>query len=231
MTSPLNPSNEQRFAEDLPFWANGTLSDQDSQWMQAFFDAHPELLNDVNEVHRQMALSQSAQWLTPEDVRLQRLWDELQWGNQQAAKPASPDLRPIDRPRTSGASTAWWRPWLNVLGGGVLGVGLAFSMQSVWHRPSEMLPTSPQFRGEPTPCADLPGIRVVFKPNMPWLAQVQLLRSLQLNLVHGPNEDGEVWLRAPLDAPMAQTLALLRNNPWVEQALALQVQPPGSCQR
>lgn len=231
MTPQLSPSDEQRFAEDLPFWFNGTLSVQDAQWMQAYLDAHPELLSDVNEVQRKMTWSQTAQWLTPEDVRLQRLWDEFQGGNKQATIPASPDIRPIDRPRTGSATTAWWRPWLNVLGGGVLGVGLAFSTQSVWQRPSEMLPTSPQFRGERTPCADLPGVRAVFKPNMPWSAQVQLLRSLQLNLVHGPNEDGEVWLRASQDAPMAQTLALLRNNPWVEQAFASQVQPPGTCQR
>jgi hypothetical protein len=231
MSPQLSSSDEQRFAEDLPFWSNGTLSVQDAQWMQACLDAHPELLRDVNEVQRQMALSQTAQWLTPEDVRLQRLRDELQGGNKQGTTTDAPSIRPIDRPPTGSATTAWWRPWLNVLGGGVLGVGLALSTPSLWQRPGEMLTTSPQFRGERPPCNDLPGVRAVFKPNMPWSAQVQLLRSLQLNLVHGPNEDGEVWLRAPLDTPMAQTLTLLRNNPWVEQAFASQVQPPGTCQR
>ena len=231
MTSQLNQSDEQRFAEDLPFWANGTLSAQDAQWMQAFFEAHPEVLSDVNEVHRQMALNQEMQWLTPEDVRLQRLMDALQWGHEQKSNPAPPVNEPPARPRAGNTITAWRHPWLNVLGGCVLGVGLALSIHSIWQAPGEMQPTSPQFRGERTPCTDVPGVRAVFKPNMPWSAQVQLLRSLQLNIVHGPNEDGEVWLRAPQDVPMAQTLALLRNNPWVEQVFASQVQPPGACQR
>lgn len=229
MTEDADQAMRQRFLEDLPFWMNGTLNSHDAQWMDDFLKNHPEHQADVDEVNRHIAFSQNIEWVTPENTRVQRLLNALHW-DRTAPPSHTPIIQaPSAKPRPRNTTSVWSRPWLNVLGGSLLGMGLAFIILSAWQQHSNKEQLAPQFRGGQSSCVETAGVRAVFKPDMPWSAQLQLLRSLQLSIVHGPNEDGEIWLRAPKDAPMAQTLVLLRNSPWVEQALPSQTEPPGAC--
>lgn len=224
----------ERFAQDLPFWINGTLTPSAADWMEAFLHHHPALQAEVDHARNEWTFSQNIRSPLPQTIRLQRLMDTLRWPSTEQPKNRAAPRSDTQAPAGPSPSGEWLRiggrPWLHVLGGSLLGIGLALTGASVWQGQQE-LTSQPMHRGERLLCSQSAGVRVVFKPEMPWSELTQLARHLQLQIVQGPSEDGEVWLQAPQEAPTAQTLALLRNNPWVEQALAAPTRPSGNCPR
>ncbi len=203
-------TDDRRFDENVPFYVNGSLDVQEREWMDNHLAAHPHKRHEIEQAHQERLHSQLLQSEIPESERLARLYRELRWSQAPVPpKPASP--QPVRDVLTG--------PWISAVAGVVLGgllvAGLGFL-------PQQSTPTNPsleRYRGGQNDCTPTPGIRIALAPQVQWVHLAQMLRTLQLQVTNGPNQDGEIWVRVTAGASAPETLALLRNSPWVEQAI------------
>lgn len=209
----LSQTDALRFSENLPFYVNGSLSFQEQAWMDAFLAQHPQLQSGVELARQERIDSQSLRSDLPESVRLSRLQRQLAWPDA-IAQP-----QPFTRANPQAVLT---HPWLIGLLGMLLG-GLLVTASSVFvpsvTPSSNIAPDTAMHRGERGDCIGAQDIRISLSSSMQWGELAQLLLKLQLQLIHGPNQDGEVWARINKGASMTEILSLLRNNPAIEQAL------------
>lgn len=207
-------TDELRFDENVPFYVNGTLAAQERTWMDSHLAQHPHKRADIEQAHQERQHSQRLRSNIPESVRLARLYRELNWNQA----PVAPQAQAPQSVRDVLAG-----PWISAVAGVVLG-GLLVTGMGLFSRQGS--PTSQgleRFRGEQINCTQALGIRIALSPQVQWLQVVQMLRTLQLQLVSGPNQDGEIWVRGASGSSTPETLALLRNSPWVEQAIPVDV--------
>lgn len=211
----MNPSQTDalRFSENLPFYVNGSLPAQEQAWMDACLAQHPQWQTDVEIAQQERIVSQSLRSDLPESARLSRLQRQLAWPDAVAqAQPAT-----HQNPRTV-LTHPWLTGLLGMLLGGLLVAGSGIFVPDV-NQPAHTAPDTAMHRGERRDCVGAQDIRISLSHSMPWGELAQLLLKLQLQLVHGPNQDGEVWARINQGASMTETLSLLRNHPAIEQAL------------
>lgn len=216
-------TDELRFDEHVPFYVNGTLAAQERSWMDNYLAQHPHKRADIDQAHQDRLHSQRLQTNIPESVRLTRLYRELGWSEatvhaQEQGAQAADDVLAV--------------PWLTGVVGVVLGGLLVTGLGLV---PASVAPTGQdlaRYRGEQINCAQAPSIRLALAPQVQWVNLVQMLRTLQLQVISGPNQDGEIWVRGAAGASTPETLALLRNSPWVEQAIPVEAdRTAGPCAR
>lgn len=211
----MNPSQTDalRFAQNLPFYANGSLPANEQAWMEAYLAQHPQWQTDVEQARHERIASQSLRSDVPESMRLTVLKRQLAW----------PDAVVQAQPAThQNPRTVLTHPWLTGLLGMLLG-GLLVTGAGIFMPHADPLPIALQStamsRGERRDCPTPQDIRISVSASMQWGELAQLLRKLQLQLVSGPDQDGEVWVRINQGASMTETLSLLRNSPAIEQAL------------
>lgn len=215
MNSPQ--TDEQRFAENLPFYVNGSLATDEQDWMAASLAQHPQWQTDVDQARQERIDCQAVCSDVAESVRLARIRSQLAWPETGVQTQATPKQNP---------RTVLTHPWLTGLSGMLLGAALALGIGLFM---PHMNPTpndasvSAMHRGERRDCAAAPDIRLALSPSTRWEDLTQLLRQLELQLVSGPNQDGEVWVRANSAAPLPETLRQLRNSPSIEQAMPANV--------
>lgn len=203
-------TDDRRFDENVPFYVNGSLAAQERRWMDSHLAAHPHKRHDIEQANQERLHSQLLQSEIPESERLARLHRELGWS--QAPVNHKPDTQPPVRDVLTG-------PWISAVAGVVLGGLLVAGLGLL---PQQGGPTNPgleHYRGGQNDCTPTPGIRIALAPQVQWVHLVELLRALQLQVTNGPNQDGEIWVRMTAGASTTETLALLRNSPWVEQAM------------
>lgn len=216
-------TDERRFDENVPFYVNGTLAAQERSWMDSHLAQHPHKRAEIDQAHRERLHSQSLRSDIPESVRLARLYRELGWND-------IPVLGQNHSPQA--ARDVLTGPWITGVVGIVLG-GLLVT--GLGHLQPAGGPTSAdlaRFRGEQVDCIQALGIRIALAPQAHWVHVVQLLRTLQLEVISGPNQDGEIWVRGAASSSTPESLALLRNSPWVEQAIPVDMdRASASCPR
>lgn len=211
MNSPQ--TDEQRFAENLPFYVNGSLPTDEHAWMVAWLVQHPQWQTDVDQARHERIASQSLCSDVPESVRLALLQRELAWPD------AVVQAQPVTQQNSRNVLThPWLTGLLGMLLGGLLVTGAGIFVPNV-NPPTHTASNTAMHRGERRDCAGAQDIRISLSPSMQWGELAQLLRKLQLQLVNGPNQDGEVWVRINKGASMTETLSLLRNSPVIELAL------------
>jgi len=211
MNSPQ--TDEQRFAENLPFYVNGSLPTDEHAWMAAWLVQHPQWQAGVDQARYERIASQSLCSDVPESVRLALLQRELAWPDAvvQAQSVTQQNSRNV-------LTHPWLTGLLGMLLGGLLVAGAGIFTPHVNPTPIALQSTGLS-RGERRDCPTPQDIRISLSASMQWGELAQLLRKLQLQLVNVPNQDGEVWVRINKGASMTETLSLLRNSPVIELAL------------
>jgi hypothetical protein len=203
-------TDDRRFDENVPFYVNGSLEAMERSWMDSHLAAHPHKRHDIQQAHQERLHSQRLRSEIPESERLARLYRELRW-NQAPVNP-KPDIPPPVRDVLVG-------PWISAVAGVVLGGLLVAGLGLLPQQGSSTNPGLELYRGGQIDCTPKPGIRIALAPQVQWVHVVQMLRTLQLQLINGPNQDGEIWVRETSGTSTTEALALLRNSPWVEQAI------------
>lgn len=217
MNSPQ--TDEQRFAENLPFYVNGSLPTDEHAWMAVRLVQHPQWQTGVDQARQERIACQAVHSDIAESVRLARIRSQLAWPDSTIQTQA---------PKQKNPRTVLTHPWLTGLLGMLLGALLVAGMGI---RAPHGGPTTNAkqdaalHRGERRDCPVAQDIRISLSPSTQWGVLAQLLRKLQLQLVSGPNQDGEVWVRIDKGASMAETLSLLRNSPLIELALPASTPP------
>lgn len=211
-----NQQERQRFAELLPFWANGTLNVADRQWVEDYRRQYPETQAEIEFLAQLQASSQSVTSKVPESQRLKRVLAE--W---QASRPA-PSL--LSRLFES------MRLPLRIPATAVATLVVLFIVQSVLLVNEMSQPGQEQtYRGDKPECrATAPRLRVVFMPDAKHVEIVLLLRKLEINVQQGPSDIGEFWLTAPMGRSLDEALAMLRVSPLVEEAMMVHESRPVS---
>ncbi len=208
-------TDELRFDENVPFYVNGTLAALERSWMDSHLAQHPHKRADIEQAHQERLHSQRLRSNIPESVRLARLYRELNWH----PAPVAPQGQ-----SPQGARDVLAGPWISAVAGVVLGGLLVTGMGLLSPQGGPTSQGLERFRGEQVNCTQALGIRVALSPQVQWVHVVQMLRTLQLQLVSGPNQDGEIWVRGAAGSSTPEALALLRNSPWVEQAIPVDVE-------
>jgi hypothetical protein len=207
-------TDELRFDENVPFYVNGTLAAQERSWMDSHLAQHPHKRADIEQAYQERLHSQRLRSNIPESVRLARLYRELNWH----PAPVTPQAQ-----APQGVRDVLAGPWISAVAGVVLGGLLVTGMGLLSPQGGSTSQGLERFRGEQVNCTQALGIRIALSHQVQWLHVVQMLRTLQLQLVSGPNQDGEIWVRGVAGSSTPETLALLRNSPWVEQAIPVDV--------
>lgn len=203
-------TNDRRFDENVPFYVNGSLEAQERGWMDNHLAANPQKRHDIEQAQQERLHSQRLDSEIPESERLARLYRELRWS--QAPVNPKPDTPPPVRDVLAG-------PWISAVAGVVLGGLLVAGLGLLPQQGGPTIPSLERYRGGQVDCTPTPGIRIALAPQVQWVQLVQMLRTLQLQVINGPNQDGEIWVRETSGTSTNETLALLRNSPWVEQAI------------
>lgn len=211
----MNPSQTDalRFAQNLPFYVNGSLPAEEQAWMEACIAQHPPWQEDVEQARQERVNSQSLRSDVPESVRLTLLRRQLAWTDAIV----QPQTATQQSPRTV-LTHPWLTGLLGMLLGALLVAGAGIFVPHADPTPNALQSTALS-RGERRDCSTAHDIRISMAPLAQWGDLAQLLRQLQLQLVSGPNQEGEVWVRADKDTPITETLRLLRNSPLIELAL------------
>lgn len=191
-------TDEQRFVLNIPFYVNGSLDDEEKKWMELYLAQHPQWQISVQHAQHHRSYSQSIRsYFTAED-RFARLLKKLGWNLA---------LVEISQQKTIGIRSKLTRFWLS----GLIGIIIGATFVAILHD-LELK------RGESKNCPQSENIRITLSPNIQWGSLLVLLREHKLQIVNGPNQEGEVWLHLHEGASTSQTLTLLRNNPSIEQA-------------
>ena len=207
-------TDERRFDENVPFYVNGTLAAQDRSWMDGHLAQHPHKRTEIDQAHRERLHSQRLRSDIPESVRLARLYGELDWRE-------APVVAQNHRPQA--ARDVLTGPWITGVVGIVLGGLLVTGLGLLPQAGGQTSPGMARFRGERVDCTQALSIRIALAPQAQWVHVLQMLRTLQLQVISGPNQDGEIWVRGAAGSSTPESLALLRNSPWVEQAIPVDV--------
>lgn len=214
---PDKNNDHQRFSEMLPFYVNGTLSQEDHQWMESYLAKHPESKNEQRFVELLGELSRHTSSPVPESERLDRFM-----GKWREVRPTPSFLQrvkdllqvPIRIPATAFAAVA-------VL---VIAQSVIIGSLITESGPEET------FRGERGDCVAGPRIRVVFNPEAKHVEIVLVLRKLEMTVQEGPSETGEFWLSVPKGRSLEEAQAMLRSSAVVEEAVvARDNRPTAGC--
>lgn len=204
-------SEEKKFLSSVPFYINGSLSSEEHAWMDAYLAQHPQHQAHITEVRLFFSYSQNIRSELSEEGRLVRLHKKLGWNESPTASNSTSQIR--------ARHVLTW-PWASGLIGVISGISIFFVIgqfnATFWDRAHV---TQEIMRSEQKNCQDKLDIRITPNPQVQWAELVQMLRKLQLQLVNGPTQDGEVWARANAGTSINETLVLLRNSPLIEQAL------------
>ena len=191
--------DEQRFALNIPFYVNGSLDDDEHTWMELYLAKHPEWQISVQHAQHHRAYSQSIRSHIPAAERLTRLLKKLGWnGNATVTTHQKPN----------GMRDKLTRSLIS----GLVGVTIGATIVA-------MVSNLEATRGESKNCPQTQDIRIKLSPHLQWGNLAQLLRKLQLQVVSGPNQDGEIWLHLDKEPSISETIVLLRNSPGIEQAI------------
>jgi hypothetical protein len=223
----------QRFARDLPFYVNGTLDASDRQWMDDYLVSNPEDVYDLQLAQATRRMVQSTASDLPEDVRLERLLSA--WRRERAESNG-----PEKRSGTGGALPSWmfaihhwwtasWtnpRPWVAAAAMVVLVQAIIIGM--LW--PNDV--DQQAYRGVDSSrpvCATGPGWRIVLDPAAPHAEVVLLLRRAGVQLVHGPSESGEIWIKLGNGTDVVAAGLQLKASPLVEELVPLTSEREALC--
>lgn len=214
---PDKDKDHQRFTEHLPFYVNGTLSQDDHQWMASYLASHPEARNEQRFVELLGDLSRHTSSPVPESERLERFmgkWREVRPTPSFLQKVKDLLRLPLRIPATALAAVT------------VVVIAQSVIIGSLVTESGQ----EETFRGERGDCVVGPRIRVVFIPEARHVEIVLLLRKLEMTVQEGPSETGEFWLAAPKGRSLEEAQAMLRSSAVVEEAVvARDNRPTAGC--
>lgn len=147
---------------------------------------------------------------TPEDIRLKRFLDEYH------------TLYP--KPSLLQRLTNWFAAphWLPAPMVAAIAAVLIIAQGVII---AQLLPGTTEesqiYRGTVMKCDDSPRIRVIFKPEVQHAEVIILLRKVEANLIGGPSENGEIYLRVPKGRSLDEAYALLKSSALVDEAMTI----------
>lgn len=200
-----------RFSELMPWYVNGTIGDEDRAWVEAYIGSHPD-------ARAELAFYQSLQT---------RMRDNA------PAVPATIGLAKTmllirgDQPTFSERITAFFagfglRPMTALAGLAVFAVQAGFIF-SLLRTPSD---DPNQIRaGQTTQITEGPLLKLNFAPDAKEADIRLLLLSVRGDLVAGPGQLGDYYVRVPAGTEAA-SVATLQHNPIVQAAALAPGVPP-----
>lgn len=180
--------NEPEVAELLPWYVNGTLSDEEAAAVRRYMQDNEQAAVDTEMLRHVRAAVKSAEFGSPGELGLRRLRAEIKADAGRAASGAAPGR--------------WWRPAMAAAL--ILIVVQAGLLLDAWQRGDVY---------EPAGVATERGvIQLRFEPGATEEAMRGLLNDLQAEIVKGPSSVG-VYRVAPVsgDASLEQLAARLRE--------------------
>jgi hypothetical protein len=196
-------NDEKRFALNLPFYANGTLEVKENEWMQNYILQHPEYAVELELAELEIKQVRQTKSSVAEDERVKKLIAQI---------------RDIDH-STGGNISRIKGNWLDKWLSGALAVGLMASVSLNYFQANQK-EDERLTRSVTKNCTMKSRIRITIQPTVSWIDVVQLLRKVQVQVVTGPNEIGDIWGEVAADTSMPEVLVVLRNSPMVEQVIA-----------
>jgi hypothetical protein len=196
-------NDEKRFALNLPFYANGTLEVKENEWMQNYILQHPEYAVELELAELEIKQVRQTKSSVAEDERVKKLIAQIR------------DIDNSTGENISRIKGNWLDKWLS----GALTVGLMASV-SLNYFQANRNEDERLTRSVTKNCTMKSRIRITIQPTVSWIDVVQLLRKVQVQVVTGPNEIGDIWGEVAADTSMPEVLVVLRNSPMVEQVIA-----------
>ena len=196
-------NDEKRFALNLPFYANGTLEVKENEWMKNYILKHPEYAVELELAEIEIKQVRQTKSSVAEDERVKKLIAQI---------------RDIDH-STGGNISRIKGNWLDKWLSGALTIGLMASVSLNYFQANQN-EDERLTRSVIKNCTMKSRIRITIQPTVLWIDVVQLLRKVQVQVVTGPNEIGDIWGEVAADTSMPEVLVVLRNSPMVEQVIA-----------
>ncbi len=196
------PENSEyiRFQELLPFFVNGTLVGEELQFMQAYMAAHPEAQKNV-EFER--VLNQTVREL--------------------AENEPVPDIFPRLKESLKGSKgqEPWWARLIDFWGEWgfrspafammVLVAMIQTGFLFLWRPVGQDSVLQTQYRGTESRKIEADIVATV-DPKTDMATIIELLRANQCEIVSGPSESGELWLRLEDKMALDKTVNALRQS-------------------
>jgi anti-sigma factor RsiW len=172
--------NEQELAALLPWYANGTLGEDEKHavenWLAESRDARAQLAF-IQTLARDVQSAPAAQ---ASDLGWQRLKRELK--NQRGS----------ETPKAGKTAGSWWRPGLAAAAAVVIALQIGILVQ-----PQKEAANQHLLSGNPTALANHWLIQVEFRDETAWQSLSKLLLDLDARLIDGPSSIGLVRIAVP----------------------------------
>jgi hypothetical protein len=205
------PSDKQRFAQQLPFYANRTLDVSEMSWMESYIADHPAVKKQLVFESLMRETAQRVQSPVPESQRLERLLHALQQAH---------------------LHEHWLRRWKNQFLAWVLEHRIAMPVPALAALVVVVIgqavytlgglsgePESSSYRGAAAPCVQEPRLRTVFNPDARHAEVLLLLRKVEATVRAGPTENGELWIAVPPSRSIEEAQSILRTSPLVDDVV------------
>lgn len=203
--------SSERFQDLLPWYVNGTIDDDDRLWMDQYLTAHPQAQAEVNWYQSLQQRMRDSIPAVPATLGLAQTLarirgDQPTWAERLRAFFGNFGLRP-------GLALAGWA--LVIVQSGVI-----FSMR---HGAQD---DAAQIRAlRATPVEEGPVLKVNFAPTTTESDLRHLLMQVQGDIVGGPGQLGDYYLRVP-EGTQARALTLLQAQPQVQGVVEVPGVPP-----
>ncbi|SFF77952.1 Putative zinc-finger [Duganella sp. CF458] len=210
MQDPSNVAEHQDMQALLPWYAAGSLADNEAERVQRHLRDCPECRAELAWQRRLIETAAPLPAALDQERALARLMSRLDEAPVSAAKPSRLAAALLDWLRGPGD----WKGWA------IAAQALVIVVLAANLLPADAPPEYKALGSAPTPLAVTPDVLVVFKPDASVQDVQRLLKASGARLVGGPTATG-AWL---LDVEAAQrpvVLAALRADAAVELAEAL----------
>ncbi len=211
-------SDYERFAEGLPWWANGTLGSDERRWMEEYAQQHPDA-----------AAEQRVEQLLRVSLQTDAVADEVDAGLAAVLRRVRQDDTSTSRRSRTGLAD-----WLRGLGltprsPAAILMGLLLILQFTqwgnrfWTTHTEPMVTE-QWRSSGGTAAEGPFLRMTFKPQTREEELRMLLARINGTIVAGPGQLGNYIVRVPPDT-FAKQLEWTRRADIVESVERIDTLP------
>lgn len=219
----MSPAERSRFEEDLPWYVNGTLAEEERRWVDAVM---ARSVRAAGLLAQERAFAASAECLlatAPDEVGLAQLRTRLQderAAGQAPAPVAEPAPRQTQaRPRRPGGLFRTLADWFDTLAQapltGALTALVAVQFVVIGWFAGNRPPTEPTFRT--VPVVEVRTLRVRFAEGVSERQIRDGLLAAGARIVGGPNQLGEYWLASDV-VSLAEVQAALEQRSLVQSA-------------
>lgn len=202
----MKPVDHPRFTDLLPFFVNGTASEEDRSFVEACLLRHPEAESELRFIQ---ALRQ-----TVHDAEEERAAKGLA---RLLAESSTVPVKPARTESISEIVRSWCRDW---------GLSPAFAIAAavvvaqgglLIQRSGESLEPTGGYRGEKqVTVADNPTLKITFKPDAEFANVMDVLRSEHATIVRGPDEGGAMLVQLPSGADAATVVSRIMASGFAD---------------